>query len=291
MEFGQFVVEATPASLEESERLQNLSESQVAEDYLRNPPLPVNQEITIDKLGILNFNLITKEHNGLLRYGALRIKRPDLFPEAKDPEFDYTDEEQVSPVIVISGDKKYRTDQLLWFPLSDAIAGITMRQGVIRKKLLPIKVMIDEKNQWVARLLNLAKMGKSQLLNLVNKWVGLRKFVFHYPLQTGVQVYGFVSFISSILIADVLLSKVIDQQMCAEWRTVHTQIAHMTSHLNFYGNAHHKTDLLSSIQSQVQIQLQCLSTKHNILPQACQAFISALLLCFVISIPVLGWCP
>uniref|UniRef100_A0A1B6KFS9 Uncharacterized protein n=1 Tax=Graphocephala atropunctata TaxID=36148 RepID=A0A1B6KFS9_9HEMI len=81
------------------------------------------------------------------------------------------------------------------------------------------------------------------------KWLRLRKFCFLFQLQTGIEVYGFTSFLLSILVTDILSIKLIEEQLCQGYRNA--------------------TDLL-----------RCSATKQDILQQACLALMSAVLLWF-----------
>lgn len=128
---------------------------EIVDEYLNLPKLPYGSTITIDKIGCLNYNPLTKEQPGGLPYKHFRLKCPEEFPECKNPDLEYTDDEQVSPVIIISGIIKYRVKMLLWFPLCDTFSSILSRQSALNKKLLPISVLIDEKDQFVAKLMNL----------------------------------------------------------------------------------------------------------------------------------------
>lgn len=154
---AQILVQSNSA-VEEALRLSNQSEEEIARDYLNYPMVPINQTLRIDKIGIINFNCFTKEKLGNLTYGAFRKLDPELFFPCKDPKLDYEDHEQVAPAVIISGDQKYRVDQLLWYPLSDIIVDIIKTQGRTGRKLLPVEVFIDENNQWMVPLFNLTRM-------------------------------------------------------------------------------------------------------------------------------------
>lgn len=124
----------------------------IVDDYLNLPPLPYGSTITIDKIGCLNYNPLTKEHMGMLSYGHFRRAE---FPECKNPLLDYTDDDQVSPVIITSGNLKYRAKMRLWYPLCEVFSLILTRQSALNRKLLPIRVLIDEKDQFMVKLMNL----------------------------------------------------------------------------------------------------------------------------------------
>ncbi|KAG4078018.1 hypothetical protein HA402_002069 [Bradysia odoriphaga] len=142
-------------ALRKSIELSTQTPDAIVDDYLSLPTLPYGTTITIDKIGCLNYNPLTKEHTGILPYKHFRSKCPAEFPECKDPDLDYTDDEQVSPVIITSGNVKYRVKMVLWFPLCDVFSLILSRQSALNKKLLPIRVLIDEKDQFMVNLMNL----------------------------------------------------------------------------------------------------------------------------------------
>lgn len=143
-------------AIRNSIKLSAQTPDEVVDDYLNLPNLPYGTTITIDKIGCLNYNPLTKEHLGVLPYKHFRLKCPEEFFECKNPDLEYTDDEQVSPVIIISGTIKYRVKMLLWFPLCDIFSKILLKQSALNKKLLPISVLIDEKDQFMATLMNLA---------------------------------------------------------------------------------------------------------------------------------------
>ncbi len=128
---------------------------EIVDDYLNLPKLPYGITIRIDKIGCLNYNPLTKKSPGNLPYKHFRLKCPAEFPMCKNLDLDYSDDEQVSPVIIISGDVKYRVKMLLWFPLCDAFSSILIRQSTLNRKLLPVSVLIDEKDQFMVTLMNL----------------------------------------------------------------------------------------------------------------------------------------
>lgn len=109
----------------------------------------------LQMIACINYDPLTKQHTGLLAYNFFRQKCPEEFPECKNPNVDYTDDDQVSPVIFISGDTKFRVKMLLWFPLCDAFSQILTRQNKLGRKLLPIDVVIDEKDQFMVTIMNL----------------------------------------------------------------------------------------------------------------------------------------
>lgn len=142
-------------ALHKTIELSQQTPDQVVDDYLKLPMLPYGTRIRIDKIGCLNYNPLTKKHAGILPYKHFRLKCPAEFPACVDPNRDYTDDEQVSPVIITSGDVKYRVKMVLWFPLCDAFSAIIQRQTALKKKLLPVIVNIDEKDQFMVTLMNL----------------------------------------------------------------------------------------------------------------------------------------
>lgn len=144
-------------SLIQSARLEHQSEEDIVREYMAHPVMPINQKLRIDKIGIINMDCLTQQKLGKLKYGTFRKLYPEVFFECKDPNSDYTDTDQVAPAVIISGETKYRVNQILWLPLSDIISGIIKKQGKTGKKILPIEVFVDDKDQWMVPLFNCCK--------------------------------------------------------------------------------------------------------------------------------------
>lgn len=156
MASGRFGVSYNENTLSEANHYSEMTEQELAIDYLNLPMIPYNQVLRIDRIAILNLDCITKQPSGLLQYKTLRQLDPINFPPCRDPEKDFEDKEQVTPTIIVSGNDRYKTDYRLWFPLSDVIVNIMHTQGKLRKKLLPLTIFIDPENQWLVPLLNLS---------------------------------------------------------------------------------------------------------------------------------------
>lgn len=152
---GKVFVMPSEDALRNSIKMSTQTPDEIVDDYLNLPTLPYGKTIRIDKIGCLNYDPLTKKQMGILPYKNFRVKCPEEFPVCKNPNVDYTDDDQVSPVIIISGDMKYRVKMLLWYPLCDAFTSILTRQSALNKKLLPIDVLIDEKDQFMVKLMNL----------------------------------------------------------------------------------------------------------------------------------------
>ncbi len=105
----------------------------------------------------MNYNPITRGHLSKITYLPFRMRDSEEFWKCENPIFDYEDDEQISPVTIISGENVYRVKQNLWFPLCDIISDIMVYQGLKRKKCLPIKVFLDEKDQFMVKLFNLTR--------------------------------------------------------------------------------------------------------------------------------------
>jgi hypothetical protein len=150
-----FIFQPSIDSIINSIRLKDLSEDEIINEYLNYPKLPYGKTIKIDKISILNYNALTNEYQNKITYLPFRIRLPDEFEEAKDPNLDYTDAEQVSPDINISNNQKFRVKKDLWFPLRDIVNKILIKQGKTNKKCLPINIFIDDKDQFMLKLFNL----------------------------------------------------------------------------------------------------------------------------------------
>jgi hypothetical protein len=116
----------------------------------------MEKTIKIDKIAVLNYNLLKNHYQNKIRYLPFRVRCPDEFEKAINPLLDYEDEEQVAPVIIYSGNQKYRVKKGLWFPLRDIVNNILIKQGKTFKKCLPIKVFIDDKDQFMVELLDIS---------------------------------------------------------------------------------------------------------------------------------------
>lgn len=134
-------------------------------EYLRAPLLPVGERVKIDKIACFNFNPSTREPLGHITYKHFRLERPDEFPECEDPDLDYADDDQVSPAMFLSGTKRYRAKMILWFPLSDVLGNTIARQIKMKKKLLPIELLIDDKDQFMNHLFNLGLTAPPEATN------------------------------------------------------------------------------------------------------------------------------
>jgi hypothetical protein len=148
-------------------KLHEQNEDEIVNDYLNLPKLPFGKMIRLDKIAVLNYNFVTKQYQNKVSYLPFRIRFSDEFEKCVDPELDYTDEEQVAPVIFVSGSKKYRIRKELWYSLRDIVDNILRIQGKTLKKCLPIRLYIDKKEQFVANLFN--KFGGFQKDGIMHK--------------------------------------------------------------------------------------------------------------------------
>jgi hypothetical protein len=152
------------SSLTESHRLQQLSYSEIALEYYNLPMLPTNQEVTISKIAILNWNPVDRCSPDPLTYKMFSDIDKIAFPEGEEPQYDYMPDEAVSPVTIqdINGEK-YKVPMNLWFVLSDISGGIILKQGLTLHKVFPFTVYIEEnfglqmntkKQNWICKLMN-----------------------------------------------------------------------------------------------------------------------------------------
>lgn len=157
---NKVVIEPSAASVAESKALAGLTPEQIAQRYVQLPMLPYGSRITIAKMAAMNFDFQRRTHLGILSYGDLRrVGSSSDFPLARDPALEYTDIEQVSPVtITTDAGVVYRVPQLRWFPLTDIVNGILIKQG----RLLPVTVRLDDKNKWLVVLADILNDLKPQ---------------------------------------------------------------------------------------------------------------------------------
>lgn len=158
------IIIPSQSSISESQRLQKLPSSDIAREYCNLPLLPTNQDITIAKIGVLNWNPITRSANKTLTYRMFSDIDNIAFPVGNEPQYDYMPDEAVSPVTIqdING-VIYKVPMILWFLLGDISGGIILKQGHTFKKVLPFSVFIEEnyglqmktkKQNWICKLMN-----------------------------------------------------------------------------------------------------------------------------------------
>jgi hypothetical protein len=158
------IILPSQSSVFESHRLQKLSSSDIALEYYKLPFLPTNQDITIVKIGILNWNPIERSSNDLLTYKMFSDLDKIAYPEGTEPQYDYMPDESVSPVTIqdING-VVYKVPMVLWFILSDISGGILLKQGQTLRKVLPYTVHVEDnyglqmntkKQNWICKLMN-----------------------------------------------------------------------------------------------------------------------------------------
>jgi hypothetical protein len=152
------------SSVSESHRLQKLSPSDIAQEYYKLPLLPTNQELTIAKIGVMNWNPADRSSNDTLTYKMFSDIDVNEFPLGHEPQYDYMPDEAVSPVTIQDNNGViYKVPMILWFILSDIAGGILIKQGHTFRKVLPFSVYIDEnfglemktkKQNWICKLMN-----------------------------------------------------------------------------------------------------------------------------------------
>ena len=100
------------------------------------------------------FRSITCIGLGQVDYKAFRQLCPQEFPACTNSD-DYEDDEQVTPIIVTSGNVEYRVKMLLWFPLCDIVKKLVVRRQTLNRLLFPVTLFIDKEDQFIAKLMNL----------------------------------------------------------------------------------------------------------------------------------------
>ena len=149
----------------ENSRLSTMSPSEMVKQYVDLDDLPINKNIVIDKIAVMNWNPLTRSNTNVgIKYGMFTDINSEKYPEGKDHKMDYMPDEEVSPIIIIDDKgKNYKVDILYWFPLIDVHDGIVLKQSITQERILPNKIFIDESieenggmsNKWVPQLLNL----------------------------------------------------------------------------------------------------------------------------------------
>ena len=133
----------------------------IVKEYVGLPDLPVNCEITIDKIGAYNYNILTNDSNKYIKYAMFTSVDPNKYPVGKNKVMDYMPDDYVSPVVITTIDGiKYKVDDLFWFPLCDVYERILTKQHRTGKRFFPLTIFIDElsknkTNKWISTLKNL----------------------------------------------------------------------------------------------------------------------------------------
>ena len=140
-----------------------MSALDIINEYTSLPLLPVSQKITVQKIGVYNWDTQKREARSMMNYGLFTANNLVDYPVAKNPILEYKSDEQVSPVVIIDKQgNKYKTHMIHWFPLIDIHDGIILKQSLTRQKILPFTVFIDENSsapkihhKWIQNLFNL----------------------------------------------------------------------------------------------------------------------------------------
>lgn len=97
-----------------------------------------------------------------MNYRLFTEINPSEYPECKNHQIEYRPDEPVSPVVIIDSEgNKYRTHMIHWFLLTDIHDGIILKQSLVRRKILPFAVFIDENKsiplagKWIVEIMNL----------------------------------------------------------------------------------------------------------------------------------------
>lgn len=144
----------------EISRIADMSVVSVVKEYIALPDLPMGADIIISKIGIYNYDPTKKDSSDAIKYSVFSALDIFEYPEGKNSDLDYMPNDNVSPVVIIDNHgKKYKVNNLLWFPLCDAHDGILRKQSITGGEVFPVKIFIDGQHQWVTTLLNLCRRG------------------------------------------------------------------------------------------------------------------------------------
>lgn len=134
-------------------------ENDMVKEYIGLPELPVNCEITIDKIGVYNYNTLTKD-SSLIKYSMFTSIDPVKYPVGKSKTMDYMPDDYVSPVVITTIEGvKYKVDDLFWFPLCDLYERILVKQEKSGNRFFPVTLFIDKlsknkTNKWINTLIS-----------------------------------------------------------------------------------------------------------------------------------------
>lgn len=144
----------------------------VVKDYLSCPILPLDKDIIITKIATINYDHVNMKYGESLKYKDFHEfdKNQFTLPQKNG---DYELDDYISPIYVFAKLNnedniiKYRTIDLLWFPLTNITTGIFIKQQHISKELLPFSVFVDKNHQWLTKLMDL--VGRNILEHVHSK--------------------------------------------------------------------------------------------------------------------------
>ena len=162
----------------ENTRLSTLSPKQIVKEYIDLEELPINKEINIDKIAVMNWDPRTRSNTSMgIKYSLFTELNSEKYPKGDNPQLDYMPDEEVSPIIIIDTEgNKYKIDDLFWFPLIDIHDGIVLKQRISNVRVFPQKILIDKNvdenggvtNTWINKLLRLVGYDIINMLNAQN---------------------------------------------------------------------------------------------------------------------------
>ena len=157
--------------LKENKKCSEMTALELVKEYVNLPYLPTEQEIIIAKIGVYNWNQLTRCSGNCIHYGMFTLIDKDEYNVGTNPALDNMFDEHVSPVVIIDNiGNKFKIKDNFWMALIDIHDGIIEKQSITHKKLLPYKIFIDKDkvtnngvvvNKWISKLFNL--VGKDIL--------------------------------------------------------------------------------------------------------------------------------
>lgn len=139
------------SALKENLRILSQNVIHTINDYIQLPLLPIGQKITIQKIGVYNWDPIERKTKGIMNYKLFTEINPIEYPKVFPIDFQA---EQVTPVVIIdSHGNKYKTSRKYWSTLVDIHDSIILS----REKILPFAITVDKnfESKWIVNLIHL----------------------------------------------------------------------------------------------------------------------------------------
>ncbi len=143
-------------ALNENIRISSMCVDDIVKEYINLQILPINNKITINKIGVYNRDFFKRESKNLIKYENFTKFDSTNYPKGSNPYMDYMPDENISPVVIIdTNGNKFKVNYLYWLQLIDIHDYILIQQGLTNIKLLPMEVFIDVNNKWLKTLFNI----------------------------------------------------------------------------------------------------------------------------------------
>lgn len=141
-----------------------MSMRDIVETYVSLPEISAKSSIILNKIGIYNWNSVTRKSEQQVQYKQLTAELDESFPMES---MHYAQADNVSPVVLFDGHNiEFRVDPALWLPLADIFDGAAIKHGTSKVSILPMQIYFDGNNEWLDKLFR--AVGKDIIQALPN---------------------------------------------------------------------------------------------------------------------------